>query len=230
MTGRPPAYVDNKNMIHLCTGVIEKLQFLGKINESEDNSSELAGFEINKLLVEQERRENEYAQLIKQRSHLKGIENKKEYNIIQTKISDVARALKESTKKLCRLFKENTNLDDDSLKVRSEREQLLIHLEQFTANIQNSTFETLMDLISEELDSQNMLPKYIEKEKKLTSDIKSIKTELGQENSVYQNEINEKNTTILHLKEDLSKAKAESKIKMSYDKKEIKTKQNTQKR
>jgi chromosome segregation ATPase len=230
MSGRPPVYVDNTNMIHLCMGVIEKLGFLGKINDTEDDSSGLAGFEIHKLLVEQERRENEYAHLIKQRSLLKGIENKKEYNIIQTKISDVAGALKESTKKLCRLFKENTNVDDDTIKVRKERELLLNHLNDFTQNIQSNTFESLIEMISKELDSQNKLPEYIEKEKKLAADIKAIKTELHMENSVYQNEIAEKNTTISHLKEDLSKAKAESKIKMSYDKKEIKTKQNTQKR
>jgi len=203
---------------------------LGKINESEDNSSDLCGFEIGKLLNEQERRENEYANLIKQRSLLKGIENKKKYDEIQTKISDVARALKESTKKLCRLFKENTDIDGDSLKVRQEREQLLAHLDQFTSNIHQNTFESLIELILGELASQNQLQVYIESEKKLSQEIKVLKNELTHENSQYQNEMSEKQQTINLLKDDLSKAKAESKIKMSYDKKEIKTKQNTQKR
>lgn len=38
--------------------ILGKFDLLGKINESEDNSSELAGFEINKLLKEQTKLEN----------------------------------------------------------------------------------------------------------------------------------------------------------------------------
>lgn len=48
------------------------------------------------------------------------------------------------------------------------------------------------------------------------------------ENTLYQNEMSEKQQTINSLKDELSKARAESKIKMSYDKKQTKTKQNTQ--
>jgi AraC-like DNA-binding protein len=66
--------------------------------------------------------------LIKRRSKLKGIANRKKHNEVENKIKDVSRRLKESTKKLCRLFKENTNLDDDSRKVRLERNHLLTTL------------------------------------------------------------------------------------------------------
>ena len=44
------------------------------------------------------------------------------------------------------------------------------------------------------------------------------------ENTLYQNEMSEKQQTINSLKDELSKARAESKIKMSYDKKQTKTK------
>ena len=227
---KPPEQVDNKNILHLIHGDMEKIHFLGKINEAEDNSSELAGFEINKLLGEQAKLENNYASLIKQRSILKGIENKKEYRKIQEQIADVGRGLRESTKKLCRLFKENTNLDDDSLKVRGEREELLNHLDQFMVNIESNTFPAMIDVICTELDSQNKLGEYLEKEKDLNEDIQELKKALQRDTQDYQNEMNEKQTTIQKLKEDLSKAKAESAIKLRYDKKEIKTNQDTQKR
>lgn len=77
------------------------------------------------MLKEQIRLENAYADLIKKRSQLKGIANRKDHKDVEIKIQEVSRRLKESTKKLCRLFKENTNLDDDSKKVRQERGQLL---------------------------------------------------------------------------------------------------------
>lgn len=44
---------------------------------------------------------------------------------IQSEINDVSRSLKESTKKLCRLFKENKNLNEDILKVETEREEIV---------------------------------------------------------------------------------------------------------
>merc|ERR1712014_387244 len=82
--------------------------------------------------------------------------------------------------------------------------------------------------MGDELDSQNKLPKYIEKEKQLTNEIKVLKNNYHMENTLYQSEMSEKQQTINSLKDELSKARAESKIKMSYDKKQTKTKQNTQ--
>lgn len=49
---RPQDEIDNMKTCFLVEQAIDKIQFLTKINESEDNNSELAGFEINKLLKE----------------------------------------------------------------------------------------------------------------------------------------------------------------------------------
>jgi hypothetical protein len=95
----------------------DKLLMLGKVNQSEDNSSELAGFEINKLLREQAKLEQLYKGLVSSRGGLKGLSNKKKLIKVQRDISDVARSLKENTKKLCRLFKENKNINLDIDKV-----------------------------------------------------------------------------------------------------------------
>lgn len=95
-----------------------KLTLLNKINQKDDNSSELAGFEINKLLREQAKLENQYKKLVSTRGNLKGLNNKKRLNQVQEKINDVARSLKENTKKLCRLFKENKNINRDIEKVK----------------------------------------------------------------------------------------------------------------
>ena len=88
----------------------KKLSLLDKMNIMDDNSSELAGFEINKLLREQAKLEKTYKGLVSSRGNLKGLSNKKKLNQIQREIEDVARSLKENTKKLCRLFKENKNI------------------------------------------------------------------------------------------------------------------------
>lgn len=49
---KPPVRIDSFKLEYMIEDAISKIVFLGKINESEDNSSELAGFEINKLLKE----------------------------------------------------------------------------------------------------------------------------------------------------------------------------------
>jgi hypothetical protein len=95
----------------------DKLTLLGNINQSEDNSSELAGFEINKLLSEQAKLEQLYKTLVSSRGTLKGLSNKQKLLKVQRHIEDVAQSLKENTKKLCRLFKENKNINLDIDKV-----------------------------------------------------------------------------------------------------------------
>lgn len=73
---RPEEEIDTYKIGFLLNEAIEKIEFLSKISKKEDNSSELAGFEIRKLLKEQARLEKKYAGLIKERSNLKGIANR----------------------------------------------------------------------------------------------------------------------------------------------------------
>lgn len=169
---KPSVEIDNMKIHFLVEEAIEKIQFLAKINEKEDNSSELAGFEINKLLKEQIRLENEYALLIKKRSRLKGIANRDEHKIAEEQIKQVSQKLKESTKKLCRLFKENTNLDDDSRKVREERNRLLITLGDFMEAFSQNKVDGYIQDITLQLESQNMLQDNLEIEKQLNKDLK----------------------------------------------------------
>jgi hypothetical protein len=93
-----------------------------------DISSELAGFEISKLLKDQENNELKYAELVKRRTGLTGITHKKELEEVEAEITTIAGILKESTKKLCKLFKENPNPEKDSLKVIRERKTLIAKL------------------------------------------------------------------------------------------------------
>ena len=70
----------------------------------------MAGFEISKLLKEQETNEQKYSELVKRRTTLIGIVNKKELEEVELEIASITAILKESTKKLCKIFKENPDL------------------------------------------------------------------------------------------------------------------------
>jgi len=210
--------------------IIGKFELLGKLNENEDNSSELAGFEINKLLKEQTKLENQYNELINRRNKLKSIEHKQQYIQIQLEINDVARSLKESTKKLCRLFKENKNLNEDIVKVKGERDDIIVTLNKLIAALRTREFFNFEQEIIEELEGHNRLEEFQNKEKELMSKIKNVKQEIQTETKVFKSEMNEKQMTINKLKEEYNKARTEINIHVSYQKKEIETSEQTEQR
>lgn len=210
--------------------ILGKFELLGKINENEDNSSELAGFEINKLLKEQTKLENQYNELINRRNKLKSIEHKQQYIQIQLEINDVARSLKESTKKLCRLFKENKNLNEDIVKVKGERDDIIITLNKLIAALRTREFFKFEQEIIEELEGHNRLEEFQNKEKELMTKIKNVQQEIQAETKVFKSEMNEKQMTINKLKEEYNKARTEINIHVSYQKKEIETNEQTEQR
>lgn len=70
---------------------------------------------------------------------LTGIVNKKRLIEVQRKILDVAKYLKESTKKLIRLFKENPDIEGDARKVSDERVFLIKELEDLVNYVQGGS-------------------------------------------------------------------------------------------
>lgn len=213
---KPSARVDSFKLEYLLNESIQKIVFLGKINESEDNSSELAGFEINKLLREQSHLEGEYAQLIKTRSELKGIKNREAHKKVEEKIGQVSRSLKENTKKLCRLFKENTNLENDSRKVRTEREEVIKNLGDLIGMIGKGTLEPYVEGMNIKLGEQNMLSEYLKMEKDLSSKIKDLKQRIAEESKEFEDLRKEKKNAIHQLREEVTKAMTESAARIRY--------------
>ena len=213
---KPSARVDSFKLEYLLNEAIHKIVFLGKINESEDNSSELAGFEINKLLREQSRLEQEYAELIKQRSELKGIKNREAHKKVEEKISQVSRSLKENTKKLCRLFKENTNLENDSRKVRTEREEVIKNLGELIGQIGKGGLDSYVEGMNVKLGEQNMLSEFLRMEKDLSAKIKDLKQRISEESKEFEDLRKEKKNAIHQLREEVTKAMTESAARIRY--------------
>ena len=127
--------VDQHKLIFIIIETISKLSFVGKIRPDNDSSSELAGYEISKLLKEQTKLEDSYAELVHKRTTLFGITNRKNLLQTQQQIQQVAKQLKESTKRLCRLFKENPDIEGDTMKVARERRELISELEDLVGLI-----------------------------------------------------------------------------------------------
>jgi hypothetical protein len=121
-------FVDNFKLRTVIEESITSFKFLESVKPQDDVSSELAGFEISKLLKTQEQNERRFAELVLRRANLTQITQKGELEVVEAEIASLSVILKESTKKLCKLFKENPDLERDSLKVREERRMLIVKL------------------------------------------------------------------------------------------------------
>jgi len=224
--------LDGHKLSWLLQEAIERFRFLQCINKEDDTSSELAGYEINKLLKEQTHLEETYAELLKIRGTLKGISNKRKLEEIQKEVEEVAHALKESTKKLGRLFRENPDLKKEAEKVANERIQLVTKVGNVLGPLQAITPTFLpcqADLISE-LEDQDSLRQLILKEKGLLSEIKQLHAVLKNEEQAYQNEINEKQLNVQTRKESLEKARSDAEVEIKNLREEVNADKGTKKR
>ncbi|EAR99234.1 hypothetical protein TTHERM_00625950 (macronuclear) [Tetrahymena thermophila SB210] len=222
--------IDAHKLTIILRDATERLTFLDTINRQDDLSSELAGYEISKLLKKQKNLENQYADLVQLRTSLTGIQNKKNLIETQTKIVDVAQNLKESTKKLCRLFKENPDLESDALKVKKDRIQFMAVIEQLIQMVQNNSLTKFQSMTTLELEDQDRLRKLIFREKELYQEIKKLQFDRNQENKEYDNEQKDTNLKIQNLKERLLYKKARAQLKNQYKEKEARAEEGTQQR
>ena len=215
---KPEIEIDTFKTGFLVEEAIAKLQFLSKINKKEDNSSELAGFEINKLLKEQARLEELYAELIKRRSRLKGIALRDQHKAVELEIDQKSKMLKESTKKLCRLFKENTNLDGDATKVKEERMELFTTLGNLLKCLSSNDMTEITNHVVESLESQNKLQDNLREEHELKDAIKELNHQISLENKDKKELIQRMQKNIQTLRDE--KRRHETSTKMQYDYKE----------
>ena len=209
---------------------IHRLVFLAKINIQDDISSELAGWEIQKLLEKQTKLENQYAELVAKRQTLTGITNREDLAETQEKIREVAQNLKDSTKKLCRLFKENPDIEKDAHKVRNERAELMLLLENLIMQVQQGQLMKFQQETTKKLEEQDQLRKLMADEKELTNKIKQLTREQTLEYNEYRQEMEEKNKKIQMQKEQLLKKRNKAAIKKQYEEKEHKAEIDTKNR
>ncbi len=214
--------LDHQRISWVFAECIKKLLFLSKMSKEDGTSSELKGYEINKLLTEQLKLEENYAELLKVRTTLKGISDKRKLEEIQKEIQDVALLLKENTRKLGRLFRENPSFEKDAEKIITEKTSLLEKLGGIL-NTQTANFSVinLQTGLIDELESQDSLRKCTIQEKTLVQDIKQIHGLYKKEEDEYQNIMVEKQAHIQRMKEELARQRASANMETNYKTNEL---------
>ena len=125
----PLSFIESRRVAVVIEDAIEKLTFLESISpdvlQHRDELSKFVGDEISRIISVLRQLEQRYECLIAQREGLKGSTNRSKYKNIQSEIQEVSRALRDSTKDLCRNLKDSPNIAGNLIKIQQERLNLI---------------------------------------------------------------------------------------------------------
>lgn len=213
---------------------IKKIDFLDRVSQAsnakttgQEDATEMMGDEIARIINEQRRLENHYSNLVDMRGKLIGISNKQKYAEVKQEIKEVAHALKENTKNLTRVLKDNPNIQDNLKKSKQDRASLVDILRSCDNELQENTFMVFEERVAEELERQDLLSKKKAIEKETTQNAKQLQAYYKKEKQEFQKETKEIHDEIQRLKDELQEAKTEQTIKLKYEEKEVRSAEET---
>ena len=216
--------IESARISSIIEEALEKLSFLASITPDvmahRDELSQIVGDEITRIIQEQRGLELRYEELIAQRSSLKALSNKAKYKENQELIKEVARALRESTKELCRNLKGNPNIAENLSKIQTERSNLQNLLSKTLRELRETSFSTLTTTVEEEKARNDMILEVIAKEKEVSASVKKLQEDLSSERHQHEAEVEERNENISKLKEELQEVRTKSAIETKYLQKE----------
>ena len=216
--------IESARISSIIEEALEKLSFLASITPDvmahRDELSQIVGDEITRIIQEQRGLELRYEELIAQRSSLKALSNKAKYKENQELIKEVARALRESTKELCRNLKGNPNIAENLSKIQTERSNLQNLLSKTLRELRENSFSTLTTTVEEEKARNDMILEVIAKEKEVSASVKKLQEDLANERHQHEAEVEERNEIISKLKEELQEVRTKSAIETKYLQKE----------
>jgi len=224
--------VEGYRIVAILDETLEKLSFLGSITpdvlQHRDELSQFVGDEISRIIQEQRQLETRYEELIAQRGTLKGLANKSKYKENQAEIQDVSRALRESTKNLCRNLKDNPNIGGNLLKIQNERSKLQDLLTGAVQGLkEDGSFQVLVDQVEEDSRAQDTVAEIMRREKETTAAVKQLESDLAKEKLEHQREVAEQKAVIADLKEKLQQIKSKTTVNTKYARREARAKTNS---
>jgi len=204
---------------------IKKLDFLGSVTpdvmKHRDELSKFVGDEISRTLKEQRRLETRYEELIAQRAAFQKLVNKSKYKELQAEIQDISRALRESTKNLCRNLKDNPNINGNLIKIQRERNDLVGIIQCLIRDLQeNGSYHLLIEKVRQDELAQKKHLSIIKREKETAEIVRRLEFDLRTEKEIHQQMVTEKKAQIADLKEKLQTTKYATTIDTKFARKE----------
>jgi len=217
--------VESARISAIAEEALEKLSFLASITPDimahRNELSQIVGDEITRIIQEQRSLEQRYEELISQRAALKALSNKAKYKENQEEIRTVARALRESTKELCRNLKGNPNIAENLAKVQGERSNLQNLLSKTLRELRENSHSTLTSAVEEEKARTDMILEVIANEKEVSAMVKKLQGDLASERRGHEADVAERNERTVKLKEELTEVRSTSAVKVRESKEQI---------
>jgi DNA repair exonuclease SbcCD ATPase subunit len=197
---------------------ISKLHFLDTLLKSNMGSemSEMMSEEISRVMSEQRNLEKKYARLGQQRSQLKGLKNKEKLVEVIEEIKETARELKESTRALCRVLKDNPDINGNQAKIRDDRSDLTKILDDLLVQMKNLSYGKFKEEVIQGLENIQKLGKLRKEEKELQTKIKTVTTDHKDKNAESWAEFEETEKEIKLLEKNLNDSKTDSDLLLKY--------------
>jgi len=142
-----------------------------------EEMTEMMSEEITRVMNEQSGLERQYAELVKQRSELKGLSNKSKLKEVREEIKDVSKNLKEQTRILCRVLQDNPDVDGNQRKIKNDKIVLSLYVEDLMKEMRDLTYMKAKDKIRGEIENQGRYDKLRLEEQELNVMIKNINEE-----------------------------------------------------
>lgn len=204
----------------------KKLNFLGRVmqmskSKERDDTTEIMGDEISRIISEQRQLEQKYAELVKIRSSLTGISNKSKFEVIKGEIKEVANSLRDNTKNLCRVLKDNPNVQDNLVKIEKDRQQLFQSLQGLKSDLLSLNYHTFAYNITEQLQFQDLLYKKRQLEKETSMNVKQLAEDYKREFQDYITETKEAQQEIQRLRDDVAQQKISQQLRTKYQEKDL---------
>jgi hypothetical protein len=196
---------------------IDKLHFLDSLKSNMGSEmSEMMSEEISRVMTQQRNLEKKYAILGQRRSQLKGLKNKQKLKETIEEIKDTAKELKESTRALCRVLKDNPDINGNQVKIRDDRNDLIRVFDDLLRNMKELSYAGFKEVVLDGLENIEKLDKLRKEEKELQTKIKQITTEHKEKEAESKTEFEETEKEIKMLEKTLNDSKTDSDLLLKY--------------
>ena len=196
---------------------IQRLHFLDSLKSNMGSEmSEMMSEEISRVMNEQRSLEKKYARLGQQRAQLKGLKNKQKLQEVIEEIKETARDLKDSTKALCRVLKDNPNISGNQAKIKADRSDLIMIADDLLIQMKDLSYGKFKETVIQGHENIEKLGKLRKEEKDLQTKIKVISTEHKEKNAESWAEFEDTEKEIKLLEKNLNDSKTDSDLLLKY--------------
>ncbi|MEW5302600.1 MAG: hypothetical protein WDW36_005369 [Sanguina aurantia] len=216
---------DAVHVFALVKATLDKLSLVGSITvDPKVQAQELTqsvGEEITRMIADQKALEAKFEELVSAQHVLRNLPNKSKLRENQTELQQVAEALRQSTKNLCRNLKDNPNVAENMLKVALERQALQLLLSKCCNDVEMShKVQPVVESVMAQEAAEVAVRETIEHERATATAVRQLRNDLREEKIDHEGKMRDKKKTLSLLKEEVKALKMQTAVTTRYEAKE----------